>query len=313
MKKQEFFGNLPYPSDRKKPTLVREKDHKLFIFSPEVPEESNLVTVAVSTDQLHCGLLEMGAGSNWHFVDEHLGDEIYFILSGNLTELECNTGECVEAYPGDMLYIPEGCKHRGYNFSENILRLFWVIVPEIWPEETNITYPLDKIRIYKNGKDIYNLADKKESEFSLRKELKLFKRDVNQLGQFPLPGKEARRNPIHYYVMNKNNCLTTVFGLKYPMRLRFFISNDYMDAGEFYLPSGGVGSRVSEVDIHDGDAVIYGLQGPITVFFPDKPGVSYQVKENNLMFIPEGTKYQFINYNSHPLKGYFAVAKNLDK
>ena len=69
MERQKYFENLPYPPDKKKPKLIRYEDHEVFIFSPEVPQESNLVTVAVSTDQLHVGTMNMGPGATWHFVD----------------------------------------------------------------------------------------------------------------------------------------------------------------------------------------------------------------------------------------------------
>lgn len=310
MERAAFFGNLPYPPDRKKPCLITDADRKVFIFSPEVPEESNSVEVAVSTDQLHCGFMEMAPGSTWHFVDEHLGDETYYIISGNLTELECVSGECVEANAGDTLFIPMGCKHKGYNFSEEKQRIFWVIAPVMWPEETDTSFPRDTIRAYKNGKDLSGIGAKDESAFGLRKEYKLRMSDVNQLGKFPVPGPEARKQPIYYYVMNEKNCLTTVFGLKYPMRLRFFVSNDFLHVGEFYLPAGGVGSRVSEVDSHGGDMAIYGVQGPIMVFLPDTEQ-TFRINDGDVLYLPPNTKHQFINYNSRPIIGYFAIAKEL--
>ena len=310
MERAGYFGNLPYPPDKKKPCLIRKNDHKIFIFSPEVPEESNLVELIVSTDQIHCGFMEMAPGSTWHFVDEHLGDETYYIISGNLTELECVSGECVEAHPGDTLYIPMGCKHKGYNFSEEKQRIFWVIAPQMWPEQTDTSFPYASIRIYKNGTDKLKLGSKTESSVGLKKEFKLKVRDVNQLGKFPVAGKEAREKPIYYYVMNGKNCITTVFGLKNPMRLRFFVSNDFMHVGEFYLPAGGVGSRVSESDEHGGDTVIYGVKGPITVFLPETTE-TYCIEEGDVMYLPPGAKHQFINYNRSPIIGYFAIAKSL--
>jgi len=313
MLRQEYFGNFPCKPHEKKPTLIRKADHKVFIFSPEVPEESNLVTVAVSSDQLHCGTLEMGPGATWHFVDEHLGDEIYFVLSGNLTELECNTGDCRETNPGEMLYIPKGCKHKGYNFSEESLRLLWAIAPDMWPEETDTTYPHDEIRQFRNGVDKYNLSGISEDKVGLRKAFRMTMRDVNQLGNFPLPGDEARKPPIYYYVMNEKNCITTFYGLKRPMRLRFYVSNDFMDAGEYYLPSGGVGSRTSEVNEHEGDSVFFGVKGSVTVFLPDDPGYAYIIEEGDLMYLPERTKYQFINYGKHGAAGYFVNAKPVQK
>jgi len=306
----DYFGNLPYPPDQKKPCLIEERDRKVFIFSPEVPEESNTVELAVSTDVLHCGFMEMAPGSTWHFVDEHLGDETYYLISGNLTELECVSGECVEANAGDTLYIPMGCKHKGYNFSEEKQRIFWVIAPGMWPKETDTSFPHDAIRMYKNGKDDFDISAKKESDFGLRKEYKLRVSDVNQIGRFPVFGFEAREKPIYYYVMNETNCLTTVFGQKHPMRLRFFVSNDLLHVGEFYLPAGGVGSRVSEVDEHGGDKAIYAVQGPIVVFLPDTQE-TFRIQEGDVLYLPAHTKHQFINYNARPIIGYFAIGGEL--
>lgn len=308
MLRQEYFGKKPFPADCKKPKLIREEEHEVFIFSPEVPQESNLVTISVSTDQLHCGMLEMGSGARWHFVDEHLGDEIYFVLEGNLTEQECNTGECVETNPDDMLYIPMGCKHKGYNFSEKSLKLFWAIAPDMWPPETDTTFPNDTIRQCKNGEDIYNLSGISEKEVGLRKAFKLTMSDVNQLGNFPLPGAEARHTPIYYYVMNEKNCLTTIHGLDNPMRLRYFISNDHLEAGEYCLPSGGVGSRISDVNVHAGDSCFYATKGRLTVFLPDDPGYSYIMNPGDTMYIPANTKYQFINYGNGAAEGKFVHA-----
>jgi len=309
MKRPEYFGNLPCLPNKKKPCLIKEDDFKDGIFSPEIPEMSNFSTVAVSTNELHCGFLEMGPGSNWYFVDEHLGDETYYIISGNLTELECVTGDCVEANKGDTLFIPMGCKHKGYNFSTDKLRAFWVVAPGMWPEETDMSFRNEDIRILKNSLDKYNLNTKSEELLSIKKEFKLKISDVNQLGKFPLEGKVAREKPIYYYLMNESNCLTTIYGLKNPMRIRFFVSNDFLHVGEFYLPSGGVGSRTSEINSHNGDMAIYCINGPITIFLPDSIE-TFRLSGNNIMYIPPKTKYQIINYNSEPIVGYFAISSN---
>ncbi len=310
MKRASYFGRLPFPPKNKVAKLIRKEDQKVMIFSSEVPEISNLVTVAVSLDKIHCGFLEMGPGSNWYFVDEHLGDEIYYIISGNLTELECVSGDCVEANPGDTLFIPKGCKHKGYNFSTEKLRLLWAIAPNMWPEETDTSFAQEDIRMYKQGKDKYALSGQSEKEIGQKKQFKQFVRDVNQLGAFPLSGPESRKQPIYYYVMNESNCITTIFGTKYPMRLRFYVSNDYLHVGEFYLPSGGVGSRVSEVDEHGGDTILYSVQGPLTVFLPEEEKTFY-IKNEELLYLPPNTPYQIINYNAEPAIGYFIIGGEL--
>jgi mannose-6-phosphate isomerase-like protein (cupin superfamily) len=310
MERPAYFGNLPYPPKSKKPCVIRDADQKKDFFSHEVPEESNVYTVIASTDKLHCGMMAMAPGSTWRFVDEHLGDECYYLLQGNLTELECDSGECVEANAGDTLFIPMGCKHKGYNFSEEKQILFWSIAPKMWPEKTDTSYPAEKIRFYKHGRDEFGLKGMPEKDVGLRKEFKLRQRDVNQLGTFPLPGPEARQKPIHYYVQNRSNCITTVFGAKFPMRLRFHVSNDYMHVGEMYLPCGGVGARTSEVDSHEGDTVILVTRGQITFFMPETEEVHF-AKTGEVMYIPERTKYQLINYDATPVEAYFAIGGGL--
>lgn len=311
MKRPDYFGNLPCPPDKKVPKLIKwPQDHKIHIFSTEVPEMSNLCTFAFSTDMINGGILELGPGSNWYFVDEHLGDEIYYIISGNLTEIECVSGDCVAANPGDTLYIPMGCKHKGYNFSEEKMRCLYVIAPEMWPPETDTTFKQEDIRMYKQGEDKYNLQGEDESKAGLRKKFKVFQDDVNQLGKFPMVGEEARKQPIYYYIMNESNCITTVFGLKHTMRMRFYVSNDHFHVGDFYLPSGGVGSRVSEVDEHGGDMVLYIVKGPIIIFFPDREA-SFYAEEGDIMYIPPKEKHQFVNYNEYGVLGYFTISKEI--
>jgi mannose-6-phosphate isomerase-like protein (cupin superfamily) len=310
MERPAYFGNLPYPPKSKKPCVIREGDHKTDFFSHEVPEESNIFAVIASTDKLHCGMMYMAPGSTWRFVDEHLGDETYYLLQGNLTELECDSGECVEANAGDTLFIPMGCKHKGYNFSEEKQVLFWSIAPKMWPDKTDTSYPAEKIRFYKHGRDEFNLGAMAEKDVGLRKEFKLRQRDVNQLGRFPLPGPESRKKPIHYYVQNKSNSLTTIFGSKFPVRLRFHVSNDFLHVGELYLPCGGVGARCSEVDSHEGDTVMLVTRGNITFFMPETEEV-FLAKKGECMYIPEKMKYQLINYDDTPVEAYFAIGGGL--
>jgi mannose-6-phosphate isomerase-like protein (cupin superfamily) len=310
MKRPDYFGNLPFPPDRKRPAVIRDADQKKDFFSHEVPEESNTYSVIISTDKLHCGMMTMAPGSTWRFVDEHLGDECYYLLQGNLTELECDSGECVEANAGDTLFIPMGCKHKGYNFSEQKQILFWSIAPKMWPETTDTSYPAEKIRFYKHGTDEFHLNGMPEAKVGLRKEFKLRQRDVNQLGSFPLPGPESRKKPIHYYVQNKDNSITTIFGAKSPMRLRFHVSNDFLHVGEMYLPCGGVGARTSEVDWHEGDTAILVTRGQITFYMPETEETFF-VKKDEVMYIPERVKYQLINYEAAPVEAYFAIGGGL--
>ena len=50
--------------------------------------------------------------------------------------------------------------------------------------------------------------------------------------------------------------------------------------------------------------------GPITVFLPDTLQ-AFDVEREELMFIPEGIRYQLINYTPGPVKAIFSIAPGL--
>ena len=80
--------------------------------------------------------------------------------------------------------------------------------------------------------------------------------------------------------------------------------------GEFILPAGGVGSRASQPDSHEGDCVLFVEKGPITILLPDS-SEAFDVQEEEVMFLPEGVKYQLINYTNDFIKAIFSIAPNL--
>lgn len=104
--------------------------------------------------------------------------------------------------------------------------------------------------------------------------------------------------------------MINIHGTDYPMLVKFFVSNDLVHMGEFILPAGGTGSRASHPDSHQGDCVLFVEWGPITVFLPDTLQ-AFDVEREELMFIPEGTRYQLINYTPGPVKAIFSIAPGL--
>jgi gentisate 1,2-dioxygenase len=94
------------------------------------------------------------------------------------------------------------------------------------------------------------------------------------------------------------------------MLIKFFVSNDLLHMGEFILPAGGTGSRASEPDSHKGDCVLFVEWGPITVFLPDTLE-AFDVQPEEAMFLPEGERYQIINYTAGTVKAIFSIAPGL--
>lgn len=134
--------------------------------------------------------------------------------------------------------------------------------------------------------------------------------NIDQLGKFPVEGKEARKKPVQFYHISRNQMLRTIKGENYPVSLTFHVSNDFLHVGEIVIPPGGKGVRASEPDSHDGDEALYAEIGPIVVLFPET-GETFEVQEGETLYIPEGMKHQYMNYSSNVIKGVFAVAPNL--
>lgn len=134
--------------------------------------------------------------------------------------------------------------------------------------------------------------------------------NLKDLGEFPVKGEEARKKPVQFYHITRDKMLHTIQGKTHPIPLTFYVSNDLIHMGEFVIPPGGKGVRASEEDIHLGDESMYAEVGPIVVFFPDT-GEAFEVLEGETMYIPEGTKHQYMNYSSNLVKGIFAIAPKI--
>ena len=132
---------------------------------------------------------------------------------------------------------------------------------------------------------------------------------MNQLGQFPVDGKEGRETGTFYKVTG-DTALKVVSGRKTPVLLKFFVSNDVVSVGEMILPTGGIGPRQTEFDVHDGDAVFYVKEGPLTFFFKESKEVFY-VENGEFAFIPKGYEYKVINYGGKEAKAVFIIAPSL--
>ena len=74
------------------------------------------------------------------------------------------------------------------------------------------------------------------------------------------------------------------------------------------LPAGGYGPRCSDPDVHAGDGALYCVEGPVTVNLVDQQE-SFVLEPEDSFFLPAGTKYQLVNFESKPIKVIFAITK----
>jgi mannose-6-phosphate isomerase-like protein (cupin superfamily) len=109
--------------------------------------------------------------------------------------------------------------------------------------------------------------------------------------------------------VTREKMLTVIHGSTHPVPLSFTVNNDVCHMGEIVIPNGE-GSRASEPDVHKGDAVFYVLSGPITLFLPET-GDTFVAEDGQAMFLPEGTRYQCVNYESSVVKAIFLISPGI--
>lgn len=133
-KTPDYFGNFPFKPDEKRPCKMTQNDLKMFIYTEEFPESSDLNWVIASTQHMTVGEYQLSPGSTFDPVDIHAGDEVYYVEYGTVTMLNPETGQAEEIHEGETILMPKGAAHKAYNFTNDITKILYVIAPKIWDE-----------------------------------------------------------------------------------------------------------------------------------------------------------------------------------
>ena len=129
-----YFCNFPFRPSEKRPIHLTRDKLKLFIYTEEFPESSDLNYLISSTEDMTVGEYRLAPGSTFNPVDVHAGDEIYYILEGSVTMFNPELGQVVEISQGESVIMPKGAPHKAYNFTNTDVLILFVIAPKIWDE-----------------------------------------------------------------------------------------------------------------------------------------------------------------------------------
>lgn len=301
----DIMGRLPFPPDKKAPKLIREDEYVDGIYPPAAPEFADLTRFIVSTDKLLVGTYQLAPGGSFNPPDLHPGDETYYVLDGTLTQQNAVNGQVVRAYKGESIWMPREAWHKAFNFENEILRILFSIAPKAWDDKI----PPDD---YPGGTDIKAYKGQHNDKYprlpAIQKPYLIGTTD--DIGRWPIPGPDGRQDPKLFYRIREEDKLLNIYDYDNPMLIKFFVSNDIMHMGEFVLPAGGKGVRVSPVDTHKGDCVLFVLDGPVTVYLPQTEEAFIANAEDS-MFVPEGLPYRLMNFNAKPVKAIFSIAPGL--
>lgn len=146
----DWQGRYPYPKDKKRPCVQKQNELLKFLYTETAPETSDLNWVIASTDSMTVGEYQLSPGSHFSPADVHAGDEIYYVLRGEVTMLQPETGQVLRIRKNEGILMPKGTPHIGYNFGETEARMLYVLAPKAWDESAGIPLEFNGIKkLYK--------------------------------------------------------------------------------------------------------------------------------------------------------------------
>ena len=297
-------GNHPFNVPKDQPMRIGREQVGYFTYPDiEFLSRSDLNTLYISTDKLTLGYYELSPGAQFSPPDHHPGDECYFILSGQLTEVNCHSGQACTLHPGEALLIPHGAAHGGYNFSNQKMKAVFALAPNM-VRPGDQTFPTDlegKWRVLKG-----------EQEDQYQKyppfEQKHYLGSIDRIGNWPVSDEEHRQMPKYLRVAHETDKLDIINGYDNPYLMRFAFSTKYLHFGEIILPVGGVGCRISDPESHKGQTALYVRSGYLSVIIT-KTRETFKIHPDEVMYIPENCEYQMMNYEAEPVNVIFAISE----
>lgn len=297
-------GNHPFDAAKDQPMRIGREQVGYFTYPDiEYLASSDLNTLFISTDKLTLGYYELSPGAQFSPADHHPGDECYFILEGQLTEVNCFSGQACTLNPGESLLIPHGAAHGGYNFSDRKMKAVFALAPNMVEPGTQ-TFPTDlegKWRVLKG-------ADEGSYQAYPPFEQKRYLGSIDRIGNWPVLDEEHRAEPKYLRVAHEHDKLDIVSGYDNPYLMRFSFSTKYLHLGEIVLPAGGKGCRITDPESHRGQTAIYVHTDCLSAIVTGTRE-TFKICPDEVLYIPENCEYQLMNYEAEPVHAIFAISE----
>lgn len=268
------------------PTLVRHAEASRFLWGDE---QSQQVSDLIYGRSAGIGALvfKLKPGGFFHssdtwkaFFDQH---RFYYVLSGELTIQDPQSGEVLTARAGEALHWRGAKWHFGYNFSqEECAVLDWYAPQERPPGVSEVEFGKTKpiVDVVKPGRD------------------ELLMRWPDARGEV----EEAARREGGLVLTTRDRALSFVYGKTNPVLERVFVSSKELTAGTVDLLPG----KESPKRVHSGEKIIFNMAGQTHVYLPDR----YEWHELNpwdVLYLPAGSEHQYFNSSGTPSAFAFLV------
>ena len=137
---------------------------------------------------------------------------------------------------------------------------------------------------------------------------------LENLGRWPVRGEEVRA-ARRMVLITPEESLKLIHGRENHILVSMFVSNDFIHLGTMTLPIG----KHSDDEVHNGDEVIFVLQGTLVVqVYEDGDSDShsalqnvYKVKSLEKFLIPEKRRHRYLNLGGEVTRFIFSIAPDL--
>jgi mannose-6-phosphate isomerase-like protein (cupin superfamily) len=305
----DWIGNTPFPPEKKRVCRITRDMYVGFLYGFETTQVENQVFAC--TDMIFMAEWTLPPGNHYEPPGYHLhGDECYYLLEGDATAFNPETGETFTFGKGDAMIIPQRTRHQIFNMTDKKIVAIACVAPAIWADDGmgTIIPKVETPRFYK-GND-KPAGGRKEPPYSIPR----LKKNIDSLGLWPAPGPELRKAK-QLVIVRPHDQLALIHGVDRHVLFSFVVSSDFMHLAVLTAPVG----CTSEFETHNGDEVINVLEGELCVRVSssktersdDATYPHYRLLEGDKMFIPAGVTHQYMNFVNDPVKAYIAVAPGL--
>ncbi len=296
-------GNHPFNVPKDQPMRIGREQVGYFTYPDiEYLGTSDLNTLFISTEKLTLGYYELSPGAQFSPPDHHPGDECYYLVEGELTEVNCDSGQTCCLRKHEALLIPHGAPHGGYNFGTKKMKAVFALSPNMVKPGTQ-TFPTDL-----EGKwRVLHGEQEKNYKTYQPEEQKRILGTIDRVGNWPVPDEEHRRDPKYLRVAREEDKLCVINGYDHPYLMKFAFSTKYLHFGELILPAGGNG-RITDTESHKGQTGIYVESGCLCVIIT-KTRETFKIYPDEAMYLPENCEYQMMNYEAEPVHAVFAISE----
>lgn len=262
--------------------LLRYADRQHYLWGDD--ESGHIVDwYYLASKELLVSLYTIPPGGSYGHSETHksfyAADECYFILRGETTFHNPETGEVHTVRASEALHFRAGTWHHGFNFGREaveILVAFAPLPPDITDAATisALATPLPEVR---GGRYEY-------------------------LGGWPW-NAEAAAAAERIRVLRRSDWLELIHGVRQPVRVELFVSTDKVTMGRIELPPG----IVTDSHTCPGDIVGVVTEGWAGVTWSGR-SEWLEMREKDGCFVPAGVPYRLLNVSDQPATFVFGAA-----